>query len=202
MYKKRIWRKKVISCVGKRIFTATAVIIAAVLALVAACGYACFEKKVLYPLGYKDIVIMYADEFNLPRALVFAVIKAESGFDEKAVSSAGAMGLMQIKSGTGRYIAQMAGVSEYDLFDPNINVRFGCCYINYLLGRFGDVNTALAAYNAGEGKVAQWLKNPKYSDNGKTFFVIPYGETADYTGKINRYMGKYERLYGKLLNKT
>ena len=79
---------------------AAAVLTAVLLALICAGVYSCAEKKYIYPIDYKTEVFTYADAYGLPRALVFSVIKAESGFDKNARSSAGAMGLMQIKEPT------------------------------------------------------------------------------------------------------
>ncbi len=167
------------------------------------CGlWQCAARRYLYPLGYKEEVFQYADAYGLPRAFVFAVIKTESGFDADAVSRAGAIGLMQIREDTGRYIAEKTGVENFDLKDPDTNINFGCFYIKYLRTRFEDASAALAAYNAGEGNVSLWLMNKEYSDDGKTLKYIPFEETREYVDKIYESFGKYKKLYGKLLDKT
>ena len=159
-------------------------------------------RKKLYPLGFKDAVIETASEYGLEPALVFAVIKTESGFDENAVSAKGAKGLMQITDETGAYIAAKLRIVTYDLFEPRTNIRFGCYYLRYLLDGFTDVKTAVAAYNAGEGNVRNCLADKKYSDDGVTLKDIPFKETERYTEKICESFGKYKKLYGKLLDKV
>lgn len=161
----------------------------------------CCFRTAFYPLKYKEEVCEHADGYGLSRALVFAVIKTESGFNPNAVSSAGAKGLMQIKEETGKYIAERLGRTEYDLFDSETNVAFGCYYIKYLLLKFKDEKTALAAYNAGEGNVTLWLMNEKYSKDGKTLISVPYSETERYLQKIYKSFEKYRKLYGKVLDK-
>lgn len=161
----------------------------------------CATAKYVYPVKYKTEVFAYADMYGLSRALVFAMIKTESGFDHSARSDAGAVGLMQITEETGKYIAEKLGAVSYDLSDPETNVSFGCFYIKYLLTRFKNENTALAAYNAGEGNVAIWLEDKSCSEDGKTLKYIPFAETRAYLRKIWKSFEKYKKLYGKTLDK-
>jgi len=86
-------------------------------------------------------------------------------------------------------------VNTFDLFNEDDNVRFGCYYIRYLIDRFENVQTSICAYNAGEGRVREWLGNSEYSEDGKTLIVIPYEETREYTQKILKTFSKYEKLY-------
>ena len=170
-----------------------------------AMGVAIFGRVVLrsyfYPVRYKEEVFEYADYYGLERALVFSVIKVESGFNEDAKSHAGAVGLMQITEDTGAYIANKLGVENYNLTDVKTNINFGCYYIKYLFLRFKDMNTALIAYNAGEGNVSLWLMNNEYSDDKITLKSIPFNETRDYIKKINENFSKYKKLYGNILDK-
>ena len=100
--------------------------------------YGCFwfQKKYVYPLDYKQEVFSSAKEFNLNKALVYAVIKTESSFNKNAVSEKNAIGLMQITKSTAQFIASKLGLSEYNLYNPSDNVRFGCFYLRYLLDKF------------------------------------------------------------------
>ena len=82
---------------------------------------------------YKEYVYACADEYQLDSSLIFAVIKVESSFNERAVSSAGAKGLMQITDRTGAYIAEKLGITEYDLLDAKTSVTFGSFYLRYLV---------------------------------------------------------------------
>lgn len=160
------------------------------------------ERKVFYPLSdYKNEIISAAREYEIDAALLFAVIRTESAFDKNAVSDKGAAGLMQITEKTAAYVASLRGIEEYDLFDAATNIDFGCYYFKYLENRFSDKNTCLAAYNAGEGKVFSWLKDERYSKDGKTLFLIPFKETDEYVKKVNKSLGKYQNLYFNILDK-
>ena len=161
----------------------------------------CFSRKYLYPTHYKDTVVKYADYYGLDQTLIFSVIKVESGFDKNAVSDAGAVGLMQITPDTGEYIANLQGVEHYDLLDPVTNINFGCYYIKYLFMKFKNTDTALCAYNAGEGNVSLWLQNKEYSADGKTLTTVPFSETREYIKKIHETFSKYKKLYGNILDK-
>ena len=133
---------------------------------------------------------------GIPSALVYAVIKAESGFREDAKSSAGAVGLMQIKPSTAEFICRRADISFYPtrLTEGEYNVTLGCLYLGYLFERFTQ-STALAAYNAGEGTVREWLRDENYSSDGATLVHIPYPETENYVKKVLKFQKIYEILY-------
>lgn len=107
-----------------------------------------------------------ADEFKIDRALFRALIRAESGWNPKAISPKGAMGLTQLMPST----AQSLGVT--DPFDPIENLRGGAKYLKGLLDRFENLELALAAYNAGPGAVLRY--------NG----IPPYAETQAYVRRI------------------
>jgi soluble lytic murein transglycosylase len=157
--------------------------------------YRSFLRAFVYPTEYKEIVKTHAEVYSLDKNLVFAVIKVESGFKEKSQSGKGAKGLMQITDATADYIAKKIGLGDYDLFTANDNIRLGCYYLRYLLDGFNDLKTALYAYNAGEGRVREWLNNEEYSKDGKTLFTVPYTETREYAEKILKTFSKYEKLY-------
>lgn len=182
----------------------TAVIIVAVLCLsLLIYGSAIAVQKIfIYPIKYKEQVLTVSKEYNLDPALIFAVIKTESGFNEKAVSVKGAVGLMQITPKTAEYIAKKREIAKYDLYDPKTNIEFGTYYIRYLLDRFTGQKEAMAAYNAGEGTVKSWLKDERYSQDGKTLKDVPYKETERYIQKIGKSLERYKKLYQKLLDKS
>ncbi len=125
--------------------------------------------------------------------LVFAVIKAESGFRSDAMSSAGAVGCMQLLPSTAKFICEREEIEfVYSrLKEKEYNITLGCLYLNYLFKKFSDKETVLAAYNAGEGIVSEWLKNSKYSPDGKTLILVPYPETRAYVKKVI----KYQKIY-------
>ncbi len=159
------------------------------------------EKKYVYPLKYQDVIFEYSNRYELDKTLVFAVVKVESGFNSKAVSSAGAVGLMQLTPDTAEYIAKKLKVEKYDLTDADTNVWFGCYYLDYLYQRFNSMNTVICAYNGGEGNVTKWLSNKEYSNDGKTLYNIPFKETQEYLEKIQKSYKKYNKLYGNILDK-
>lgn len=114
------------------------------------------------PLSDAEIVELLAivercsERFALDPLAVLAVIQVESGFDRTAVSSKGAMGLMQLRLETAQEVAEALGVewtSDEMVFDPETNVLLGTCYLRYLLDRFEDPDAAFAAFNAGPSRI-------------------------------------------------
>ncbi len=173
------------------------------LAILATCAVKTYiEKKFIYPLKYADLIFEQADDNGLDRGLVLSVVKVESGFKKTAESSAGAIGLMQITPATGEYVASLLNVKEYDLKNENTNIVFGCYYLKYLVGKFKNLDTALCAYNAGEGNVSRWLSNTEYSNDGKVLEKIPFKETEEYLRKIKKSYKKYNELYRNILDKN
>ena len=160
-----------------------------------------FEKTFLYPLKHTDIIINSADQNDLDRALIFSIVNVESSFNANSKSPKGAIGLMQITPDTAEYIAKMKNVSAYDLYSPQTNVCFGCYYLKYLINKFISVETAIVAYNAGEGNVKAWLRNNDYSKDGITLTHIPFKESRNYLEKITKSFVKYNKLYGNILDK-
>lgn len=155
--------------------------------------------KSVYPLKYEKEIVQYAGEYKIDRYMVASVIWAESGFDADAVSKKGAMGLMQIMPDTGEWIAQKLKIKYYSLEQlksPGFNIRSGCWYLRYLNDKFeGDTTKMLASYNAGPGKVQNWLSEKKYSSDGLNLETIPYEETKKYVEKITRAYEVYKSLY-------
>lgn len=150
----------------------------------------------IFPLKYGVEVSNAAKEYDLDRWLVYAVIKVESDFVPDAKSSAGAIGLMQIMPVTGEWIAWRKDEScRQECFtEPAYNVDMGCYLLSYLLEYYdNNIDYAVAAYNAGSGRVDEWLENPEYFD-GKTL-KIPYPETANYVAKVKYAYEKYKDLY-------
>ena len=148
--------------------------------------------------AYLPTVSAAAAEYRVPAAMILAVIDTESDFRPDAVSPAGAVGLMQIMPETFAWMREenMIAAEDGALFDPEVNIRCGACYLSYLFGRFGAWPEALAAYNAGEGRVSEWLSDETLSSNG-TLTRIPFPETAAYVEKTLaaycRYLEKYNK---------
>jgi soluble lytic murein transglycosylase len=148
-----------------------------------------------YPLKYESTIVKYANQYGLDPYFVCAMIDTESGFDEEAVSKDGAQGLMQVMPETAEWIAGKIGVTDYDIFDPETNIMFGCWYLNFLKEKFsGSEQLMIAAYNAGHNKVEQWLAEG-YSEDGNTLDEIPYEETKKYVDKVSKAYEEYKELY-------
>ncbi len=134
------------------------------------------------------------EKSGLAPSLVYAVIKAESNFDEGAKSGAGAVGLMQILPSTAQFVCERENI-DYDearLLEGEYNVLVGCVYLKYLKEKFFDETAVLAAYNAGEGTVDKWLKERTLSHDGVHLNRIPYGETRAYVKKIKKFLKFYQ----------
>lgn len=154
-------------------------------------------EQIAYPLEYEDLIRQNAAQYGLDPARVAAVIYCESSFRSQVVSSAGAVGLMQIMPSTAEWIAQKLG-EAYDeqlLYDPAVNIRYGCWYLNYLEQRFdGDLTKVTAAYHAGGGQVDQWLEDPAVSSDGSTLENIPSQVTAAYVEKVAQVLEHYKEI--------
>ena len=175
------------------------IILVAALAL-GVIGYFAADRymRYSYPIKYENYVERYARENNLDKYLVYAVIKTESGFRADAVSDVGARGLMQIMEDTFDWIKLKSGDESavyYDMYDPQTNIRYGCILLGYLMDEFGDIETAMAAYHAGRGRVNEWLSDKTISSDGIHLDTIPISDTAHYVSKITKAMDMYIRLY-------
>ena len=150
---------------------------------------------------YKDLILTYAAEYNLDPAFVAAVIMNESTFRAEVESPVGARGLMQLMPDTAEWIAGKLKIQGYSfemMKKPEVNIRFGCWYLNYLCGLYdGDLNCVISAYHAGPGTVNIWLMNPSVSDDSKTFRLdrLPEGETKTYAERVTRDYGIYKILW-------
>jgi soluble lytic murein transglycosylase len=158
--------------------------------------------KSLFPMPHLEIVKKYAMDNDIKITMVYSVIKTESGFRADAVSPKGAIGLMQITEKTGQWIADRLGDKYYnyeDLKEPEINIRYGCWYLSYLLKRFeGNNELALAAYNAGEGTVMRWIADNDIEWRGFEIKSVPYPETERYLVRVNRIYFVYKTLYPEM----
>ncbi len=116
--------------------------------------------KLSFPFPYRDTIKYWSDAYAVDPYLIAAVIRTESHFRPHAVSSVGAIGLMQIMPATGAWIAAQLGETQFevtDLYTPAVNLRYGTWYLSYLIERFaGDALMALRAYNAGPSNVERW----------------------------------------------
>jgi soluble lytic murein transglycosylase len=160
-------------------------------------------QELKLPLRHEDVIRQQAADKNLDPSLIAGVIYVESRFRDQT-SHAGAKGLMQLMPSTADYIARKSGGTQFvqgDLADPQINISYGSWYLRYLLEHYhGNVALALAAYNAGEGKVDEWWQDA--SERGETFRVaqhIPFAETREYVQKVLDARKAYRRKYAEEL---
>ena len=155
-------------------------------------------QKLIYRQDYSEYVEKYAKENNVDSLLIYAIIKAESNFDDEAVSSKGATGLMQLMTNTAEEIAtneSLEYVSNESLFDPETNIKLGVKYFSDLIAIFKNEAVALAAYNAGMGTVQGWIDKGTIKADGSDIENIPYNETNMYVRKILNDYGIYCSLY-------
>ena len=156
-----------------------------------------------HPMIYVDIIYAASLEFEVPQYIIYATIKVESDFDQYAESSAGAIGLMQMMPDTFEWLTSdehlAENLSRKKLEDPETSIRYGTYYLSYLYRKFDyNWNTAFAAYNGGEGNVAEWLQSSKYSDMNGNLTDIPFKETKNYVKKINSAIKTYQNLYPEI----
>ena len=140
-------------------------------------------------MRYEQIVRGHAHHYDLDPALLAAVIYQESKFRAHARSKSGAIGLMQLLPATAEGIAVHTGGTRFqlsDLYDPEINVRYGAWYLHHLMQKYGDERTALAAYNAGQDNVDRWRRQG---------VGIQFPETRAYVDRVEHLKHVYARAY-------
>jgi len=150
-------------------------------------------ERLWYPLRYDHIVRGHARNYGLDPALLAAVIYQESKFKADARSSSGAIGLMQLLPDTAKGIAIHTGGTAFrvdDLYDPEINVRYGAWYLSHLLEKYRDERSALAAYNAGQDNVDRWRRSGR---------GIQFSETRAYVDRVEELKKIYRDAYAKEL---
>lgn len=146
-----------------------------------------FYYALKYPLKYESIILNEASATQFDPDFICAVIAVESRFNKYALSSKGAMGLMQLMPATALSMSEQVNIdltNLNDLYDETINVRLGTTYLRYLKNKFFNIATVLAAYNAGETVVNEWLMDENYSKDGVVLTTTPYKETNDYIVKV------------------
>lgn len=163
-----------------------------------------FRNEILkgfYPLKYVENVENYAKSYNVEESLIFALIKAESNFDENAVSHKDALGLMQIMEETAIDVAKRYDINinmdnaEKDIMNIDNNINIGTKYLAVLLEKYQNVEVAVAAYNAGIGTVDKWIEQGIIKADGTDIENIPYKETNNYVRKILVNYRMYKELY-------
>lgn len=161
----------------------------------------------IFPVKFYSQVSIASEKYGVDVALILAMIKTESNFDNNAISKSGAVGLMQIMPQTAMYINnQLYANEEFDLADPNTNIEYGVYYIRFLLSKYVNQDVSLACYNAGERVVLDWIDNGMFGENINLDIIrsgkynidinkIPYEETRNYVRRVKA----RQRIYKLLL---
>lgn len=153
----------------------------------------------LFPQPYWSELVAYSGENGLDPYLVASLIRQESEFNSGAVSRANAYGLMQLLPSVGKSLAKkqkIKGFTTAQLLNPSVNLRLGTINLRQVLDRFGGQQEyALAAYNAGDVPVRQWMSSGDYKDIAEYVESIPYTETREYVQAILRNRQMYKALY-------
>ena len=185
---------------SKKIFISVMIVI-----LIMILIFILFKKdilKIIYPKTYSEIISTYSEEYSVEENLIYAVIKAESNFESEAVSNKSAIGIMQIVEDTAIDVAKKNNINidteniKEELLDINNNINIGTKYLSTLLSQYGNIEVALAAYNAGIGTVNNWIEKQIIKADGSDIENIPYKETNNYVRKILRDYDIYNYLYG------
>ena len=155
----------------------------------------------LFPRPYWEDLKKHSLLNQLDPFLVASLIRQESEFNPAAYSRANAMGLMQLLPTVGKGMAKevkLRGFSNTELFVPNINLQLGTRYFKRMVDHYnGQVEYALAAYNAGEDRVDEWRKSSNFKDVEEFVESIPFTETREYVQAIKRNAVLYKLLYPK-----
>ncbi|WP_439342029.1 transglycosylase SLT domain-containing protein [Vacuolonema iberomarrocanum] len=152
--------------------------------------------EALYPFPYMDVVESWAAERQLNPMLVIALMRQESRFEPKIRSVVGAVGLMQVMPSTGEWIAGQIDLTDYNLEDPDDNVKLGTWYLDYTHETYADHSMlAIASYNAGPGNVDDWMNRFGLDDPDRFVEQIPFPETKGYVEAVFENYWNYLRLY-------
>ena len=155
--------------------------------------------KKFYPMKYEEYVKKYSNEYNVDELLIYSIIKTESNFNEKVISSSGAKGLMQLMNSTAEELAKKVNQpleTKDSLLDPENNIKLGTKYYSDLSKTYdGNMLLALCAYNAGIGNVNEWIKDGTIKQDGSNIENIPFKETNMYIRKILNNYKMYKKLY-------
>jgi soluble lytic murein transglycosylase len=154
--------------------------------------------RAAYPLPYQTDFERLAPQAGLDPMQVAGLVRQESGFERDAVSRAGAIGLMQLLPKTAKKLARRLKLryARNQLFDPDYNLRLGTVYFADLRNYLGSTEAALAAYNAGDDRVAGWKAGRNFEEPAEFVESIPFTETREYVQIVMRNGAIYRALYG------
>jgi soluble lytic murein transglycosylase len=156
--------------------------------------------EIFFPLSNWDVIKQEARRYSIDPYIAAGLIRQESVFNPNAISRVGARGLMQLMPSTGELIAKRDGtgsISAGDLYNPTLNIKLGMNYLAQLIGQFGRIEYAAAAYNAGPGRARQWIAEHGSLDIDEWVESIPFTETRGYVQSVLRNAANYRRLYAQ-----
>ena len=156
----------------------------------------------LFPMPYETYLRSRSKPHKLDPYWVAALIRQESEFNPDAISRAGARGLMQIMPETGKGLARRLGIKGFSprhLYQPDTSLRLGTFHFRKVYDQFNrQIEYTLAAYNAGEHRVREWINWKDFSDAEEFTETIPFTETRGYVQAVFRNAEIYRKLYGKM----
>jgi soluble lytic murein transglycosylase len=154
--------------------------------------------RAIFPWPNRAAVEAEAEEFGVDALLLVALVRQESVFDAQALSPAGARGLAQLLPSTAALLARGLDVTFLPdwITVPDLNLHLGAAHLAELIRRFGRVDAAIAAYNAGPVPVRRWLTRAGAADPDRFIELIPYPETRGYVRSLLRNRELYRALYG------
>ena len=151
--------------------------------------------KMYYPLKYDDWIRKYASKNGVDPYAIMGLIHQESYYNARAKSAVGATGLMQLMPATGRELAANIHIAPH-LDNPETNIRLGTAHYKMLVNLFnGSDELAIAAYNAGQGRVLQWRRAAPGKPMDEFIEAIPYRETRTYVKHVVMLASTYKRMY-------
>jgi tetratricopeptide (TPR) repeat protein len=154
--------------------------------------------KCLLPRPFEDCVKRQSVEYGISEDMIYSIIKAESLFNHRAVSSAGAVGLMQLMPATAKGIAREIKIAGYNLKDPCVSIQFGAHYLAWLWKFFkGEFGSIVAGYNAGAGNVNKWKKAIPKEDGDYFAEFVPFSETKYYIIRTEKFLIQYSITAGR-----
>lgn len=154
--------------------------------------------EIMFPMTAWGTIKQEAKRHGVDPYVAAGLIRQESVFNPNAISRVGARGLMQLMPATGQQISRRQGIGAItaaDLYNPSINIKLGMSYLAQMLGEFGRVEYAAAAYNAGPGRARAWLSERGGLDIEEWVESIPFSETRGYVQGVLRYAANYRRFY-------
>jgi soluble lytic murein transglycosylase len=154
--------------------------------------------EIFFPIVAWNTLKQEAKRYGIDPYVACGLIRQESVFNPNAISRAGARGLMQVMPATGQLISKRQGngsITAADLYNPVLNIKLGMNYLAQMLGEFGRIEYAAAAYNAGPGRARAWIAARGSMDIEDWIENIPFSETRGYVQGVLRYAANYQRLY-------